>query len=309
MTSEYFAALRGVIPPIVTVLNASGDLDVASQEAVCARQLEAGVHGVFVAGTTGEGAFLTPAVLGEVVDVVTHFVSGQVPVLVGALAPGTPGVLATVRQVEKAGADGVVVTVPFYAAVSDSELVGHFRTIAASTSLPVLGYSIPSMTHRLMPLGVVERLFSEDLVVGLKDSGDDWESLASAIELGRAYGKGVYSGYEPFVARAVRHGAAGVVVSSCNVDPHGTVRLWDLASAGSPRAAQEQERLSALLGGFAPQAVDDVGATSALIGGIKAALQALGVIASRAVLPPLTPVPERLMGAVREHLESVGVRA
>ncbi len=297
----------GVIPPVVTALTPSGALDLASQEAVCTRQLEAGVHGLFVAGTTGEGAYLTQDVLGELVDVVVRFTAGAVPVLVGALAPGTPGVIAAARAAEAAGADGVVVTTPFYGAVSAGEITTHFRAAAAATALPVLAYSIPPMTHLALPLPVLEELFADDVVVGFKDSGHDWDSLASAIDLGHRYGKSVYAGYEPFGARAIGHGGNGLVASFCNVDPGGIVRLWESARSGAAAAEGEQARLVALIDGFATLATHGLGPTSAWIAGIKAALELMGVLRHRAVLSPLTALPEELLDTVRAQLEIAGL--
>ncbi|GAA1742890.1 dihydrodipicolinate synthase family protein [Luedemannella helvata] len=304
MSSAVSSAISGVIPPVVTAIAPGGDVDKASQEAVCQHQLKANVHGLFVAGTTGEGAFLNPAMLADVVDVAVHTAAGQVPVLVGALAPGTQGVVAAARVAERGGADGVVVTTPFYVDVAPEEIVGHFRAVASATALPVLAYSIPPMTHQAMPAQVVEQLFAEDLVVGVKDSGHDWDTLATAIDLGNRYGKAVFSGYEPFAARALAAGGSGVVASVCNVDPQAVVALWEAVQTDPSRGDDAQDRMLSLLAALARHKVAGIGPTSSLIGGIKALLQSFGVIASREVLPPLTALPEHVMHALRRDLES-----
>lgn len=307
MSSEVSSAVRGVIPPVVTAIASDGDADRSSQEAACVRQLEAGVHGLFVAGTTGEGAFLTPRMLADVVDVAVHVTAGQVPVLVGALAPGTPGVVAAARLAERGGADGVVVTTPFYVDVTPEETVNHFTAVAAATSLPVLAYSIPPMTHQAMPMQVVEQLFAEDVVIGLKDSGHDWDALAAAVDLGKLYNKAVFSGYEPFAARALSRGGSGVVASICNVDPRGVMRLWHAMTTEVHRADEEQDRLVALTEILGRYAVGGLGRTSSLVGGIKALLQCFGVLASRQVLSPLTAFPEPSMHSLLVDVETLGL--
>lgn len=309
MSTEVSSALCGVITPVVTAITPGGSVDRVSQEAICARQLEAGVHGIFVAGTTGEGALLNAQMLADVVDVAVHLVAGQVPVLVGALAPGTLGVVAAARLAEGGGADGVVVTTPFYGDVTPGEVVNHFKAVAAATTLPMLAYSIPPMTHQALPTRVVEQLFSENVVIGLKDSGHDWDGLAAAVDLGKRYGKAVFSGYEPFAARAVARGASGVVASIGNVDPEGVVGLWNAVRSQSPLADDTLARLTSLLEILGRCAVDGVGPTSALIGGIKSVLQSFGVIASRDVLSPLTTLSERSMRLLRSEVESAGVGA
>lgn len=311
MDQDHPAIPRGVIPPVVTALGPDGELDVAAQEAVCERQIRAGAHALFVAGTTGEGAFLTPALLHDLVRTAVGFTAGQIPVLVGALSAGTPGVIEAARAAERDGADGIVATIPFYGPASPEEIVQHFRLVAAAVRVPLLAYSIPPMTHQPVPLSATEQLFADGTVAGLKDSGHDWDALAGAIDLGQRYSAAVYSGYEPLAGRAVARGAAGVVASIGNVDPEGVLRLWRAAGgdgAGSVEAAAAaQDHLTALLAGFDRYRVMGIGAHSALVAGIKAALQQLGGLPSRTVLGPLTTLPEHLLPAVREHLESVGL--
>ena len=78
------------------------------------------------------------------------------------------------REGWAAGADGVVVTPPFYAITGPMEVERHFRAIAAGTSLPVWAYDIPVCTHvKLLPEALMV-LASEGLLAGVKDSsGDD----------------------------------------------------------------------------------------------------------------------------------------
>ena len=75
--------LRGVIPPMVTPLTASGELDVAGTERLVEHILSGGVHGLFLLGTTGEAPDLPYEVRRELVKRVTAQVNGRVPILVG----------------------------------------------------------------------------------------------------------------------------------------------------------------------------------------------------------------------------------
>lgn len=300
-------SFRGVITPVITVLDGSGDLDQHAQARVIERQLDAGVHGIFVAGTTGEGAFLSSGQLRRLVEVAVAQVAGRVPVLAGALAPGTDQVIALGRQAAEAGVDGLVVTTPFYVASSPVELELHFRSVAAAVELPVLAYSIPPMTHQQLSLGVVEALFAGDVVAGLKDSGHDLDTTLGAVALGSAYGKVVLPGYERHALAALEAGADGVVASMANVDPMRFVALWgavrskDLAGA---RALQAQ--IDRLVAGFGTPS-GDLGPTSTLIARIKACCQLLGIAPGRAVLGPLLELPESGLDACSAHLEALGL--
>lgn len=300
-------SFRGVITPVITALDSSGDLDPHAQAQVIERQLGAGVHGIFVAGTTGEGAFLSSARLRRLVELAVAQVAGRVPVLAGVLAPGTDQVIALAREAAGAGADGLVVTTPFYVASSPAELVRHFRRAAAAVDLPVLAYSIPPMTHQQLPLAVVESLFAGDVVVGLKDSGHDLDATLGAVALGSVYGKVVLPGYEPHALAALEAGADGIVTSVANVDPARFVALWDAVRSSELAAARAlQAQVTRLAESFSTP-TDELGATSSLIAGIKAACQLLGVVPGRAVLGPLAELPASELDACSARLEALGI--
>lgn len=92
MTKELTkSALHGVIPPLVTPLDEQGEVDRRSLERVVSDQLDAGVHGVFVGGSTGEIALLDTARRTAAIEVVTGTVAGAVPVLAEPWTPGLCG--------------------------------------------------------------------------------------------------------------------------------------------------------------------------------------------------------------------------
>ena len=108
-------AFSGAVPPLLTPLTPEGDRDVPSLGRLVSRLLEAGVHGIFALGSTGEVAFFDDAMRGRVLDVVTGAVAGQVPVVAGLIDMQTRRVIAHLREAELRRVDGVVATAPFYA--------------------------------------------------------------------------------------------------------------------------------------------------------------------------------------------------
>src|SRR5205823_789377 len=108
----------GIVPPLCTPMTESFDVDTQSLQRLIEFQLDAGVHGLFVLGSTGETAFLTDKQRATVLEVVIHTVAGQVPVLAGIIDMTTARTLEHGRAAQRAGVDGVVVTAPFYTRVS-----------------------------------------------------------------------------------------------------------------------------------------------------------------------------------------------
>lgn len=300
--------LRGVIPPVVTAIDAEGRLDVKTQSELCRWHLNEGAAAIFVAGTTGEGAAITESMFTQLVETAVKSVAGRLPVLAGVLAPSADLAISRAVLAETAGASAVVATAPFYGQFSPAEVEQHFRRIADGSPLPVLAYSIPSMTNQPMALEVVEALFADDVVLGLKDSGHDVAFLTAAIEIGKALSKAVYSGFEPLAATALLAGASGVVATTGNLDPAGFSQLWQAAQSGQwDQVEFIHRRLRRMVQDVGALVSPTFGPLSAVVAGTKAGLELLGRMPGRAVLPPLSELPSDALVQVRQLLTRAGL--
>ncbi|PRX47270.1 4-hydroxy-tetrahydrodipicolinate synthase [Prauserella shujinwangii] len=307
MATETGLAARGVIPPLVTPLDEHGDVDRRSLERLVSFQLEAGVDGVFVGGSTGEIALLDGEQRRAVVEVAVGTVAGAVPVLAGAVATGTRPVIEHARQAARLGADAVVVTGPFYVQPHPDEIVTHFQRVRDALDVPVVAYDIPSAVGTRLTPEVVSTLAEARLAVAVKDSSGD---IAAFREILRRTGPAfpALTGSELFADTALELGAAGVVPGLGNVDPHGFVRLHRAVADGDVRAARaEQERLARL---FTITTVADrarIGVTAGAVGALKAALALRGVLDHPAANPPLLPLDESETRAVADLLTEQGL--
>lgn len=298
------APLSGVVPPVCTPLTPDGEVDVSSLLRLVDHLVAAGVHGLFVLGSTSEAAFLTDLQRRLVVEAVVAHVGGQLPVLAGAIEMTTPRVLYDVREVTAAGAQAVVVTAPFYTRTHPAEIARHYRRVAAACPVPVFAYDIPMAVHTKLSAELVLELAADGVLAGLKDSSGDlggFRQVVTGVRGGRGIGGfSVLTGSELVVDAALALGADGAVPGLANVDPHGYVRLDGLCRAGDRDAARaEQERLCAL---FRMVGVGDparMGRNSSAIGAFKAALHLRGVIDC-----PLTAEPQIPLSA--EEVEQVG---
>lgn len=282
-------ALTGVIPPLVTPITATGEIDRTSLERLLAFQLDAGVDGVFLGGSTGEVALLDSRRQTEAVATAVSFVAGAVPVLAGAIDTGTARVVEHARAAVTAGADAVVVTTPFYVKPNDAEIAAHFRAVAAAVDAPIVGYDIPvAAASRLAP-DVVAELAESKTIVALKDSSGDLVSFREITR--RLPDLPALTGSELLADVALDLGAAGLVPGIGNVDPHGYVRLFRAANTGDRDTARaEQERLIDLFRIISVADRGRIGFTSAALGSFKAALALRGLIDDPATNPPLSPL-------------------
>ncbi|MFF5720757.1 dihydrodipicolinate synthase family protein [Streptomyces buecherae] len=306
--------LTGVIPPMCTPLTPTGDVDTRSLAALTRRFLDAGVHGLFALGSTGEVAYLTDAQRRTALETVVEAAAGRVPVLAGVIDTTTARMRDHAADAAASGADAIVATAPFYTRTHPAEIADHFRRLRAGTELPLFAYDIPAAVHTKLTAAIVLPLAADGTLAGLKDSSGQVEEARRLLVAARDRGLGerfsVLTGSEMAVDGALLAGVHGVVPGLGNVDPHGYLRLYAHARAGRwAEAAAEQDRLAAL---FALTETGDparMGGSSSALGGFKAALHLLGVIDCPATAAPQVPLEAAAVDRVRKFLDDAGLTA
>ncbi|TDW15975.1 dihydrodipicolinate synthase family protein [Kribbella kalugense] len=306
------ARLTGVVPPLVTPLTPSYDVDTASLARLIQYQLAGGVNGVFVLGTSGEGTFLTDEQRQVVLETTVTEVAGRVPVLAGVIDTSTSRVAAHVSAALKAGVHALVATAPFYAATHKAEIERHFvrlKSLAGDTAL--YAYDIPPRVGTKLPASLMLSLGEQGVIAGVKDSSGQETSLRELVLSRREAGLedfAIMTGSEVTVDSALAFGVDGVVPGLGNVDPAGYVRLFNAAVAGDTAAARaEQDRLFRLFDIIKVADRSRMGASSAALGAFKAGLHLLGVIDSPVTAYPCIPLNDTEIAAVRPLLDRAGL--
>ncbi|MCA1406550.1 dihydrodipicolinate synthase family protein [Ensifer sp. IC3342] len=298
----------GVIPPVVTPLTTSFEVDYPSFSRVIDHLIDGGVHGLFVLGSTSEVVFHDEATRRRIIEHAVERVRGRVPTLVGVIDPTTERVIAHARAAQSAGADAAVVTAPFYTRTNQSETIDHFRYIREAVDIPLIAYDIPVCVGTKLERKTTVTLAREGTVVGLKDSsGDDGNLryvMADTADLADFF---VMTGSEIVADSVVNMGAHGIVPGLGNVDPHGYVRLWNLCQAGDFTAArQEQERLCRLFE-MVWVSLSRTSAGSAGVGAFKTAMRRLGVIDTNIMARPQRSLNDEEAAIIDRILRQTGL--
>ncbi|MBB4684300.1 dihydrodipicolinate synthase family protein [Amycolatopsis jiangsuensis] len=308
MTAPKFA---GIIPPLCTPLHDDFTVDTASLRRHIDFQLEAGVHGVFVLGSSSEVAFLPDRQRQVVIETAVDQVAGRVPVLAGCIDMTTLRVAEHLKTAEAAGADAMVVTAPYYTRTHSAEIDLHFRLLHDGTELPIFAYDIPVAVHTKLDRQLVLALAADGVLAGVKDSSGDEAGFRFLLKGRRERGLdsfAVFTGSELLVDSALALGADGAVPGLGNVDPAGYVRIHDHFRTGDTAAARrEQERLLSLFGitDVAPPA--RMGRGSAALGAFKAAMKMRGFIDNAVTAPPQLPLNAEELLQIKEKLAESGL--
>ncbi|ACO48052.1 dihydrodipicolinate synthase family protein [Deinococcus deserti] len=298
-------AFHGIIPPVVTPLTPDYQVDETALRQVIRHLLLGGVHGLFLLGSTSEVVFMDAPARREVLRIAVDETQGRVPLLAGVIDPTTDRVIAHARDAQAAGVDGLVVTAPFYARTSQTEIIEHFRAIRQAVPLPIMAYDIPVCVHVKLERATLRTLRAEGLIEGLKDSsGDDTNFRLLALECQNDPDFRLFTGSELMVDTAFQVGAHGCVPGLGNVDPAAYVALYDTARTGDwVKARQIQERLIRLFS-IALQGAPRTSGGASGVGGFKTALKLMGLIPYHHMNRPNLPLndqeTERVGAILRE---------
>ena len=296
-----FPTHRGVIVPLVTPVNADGELD----EPAAARLVEhlAGNGcGMLVLGTTGEVASLGAALRRRYVEIAVRTTAGRTPVFACIAHNCLADSIELGRAHLRAGADAVVAMLPNFFKLEPAEMETYFARLAAAMSGPLLVYNMPQTTGLSVPIDVIERLSRLPNITGLKDSENTpGRREQVAQHLGGREDFSLFMGVAASAVAAMRLGFVGFVPSSGNLYPERWRDLYAAAQAGDwARAGQLQQQLDA---------VGAVFQRNRTLGQSLAALKAgLGLrhLCGPAMVPPLTALDPATAAAVRTELAHLG---
>lgn len=284
-----------VIPAMVTPMNDDGSVDYQTAGTLARRLVADGADGILVNGTTGESPVTHMDEKVELVRVVKRAV--DVPVISGAGSNDTAHTVRMVEMTQEAGADALLVVMPYYSRPSQRGVVAHFEAVCRSAERPVILYDVPGRTGLHVELDTYCRLAELKQVTGVKDATGD---LAAVPRKMRETGLIWYSGddglYLPFLAL----GASGIISVMAHV---ASAPMQELATrydrgdmAGAQKLAATLDPLVRALNGDGQQAVM-----------AKAALKVAGVIEGTAMrLPNLGPGRDELDKA-REGMKASGL--
>lgn len=222
---------HGVFPAVSTQFKADFSLDLDATHRVIKNLVKDGVSGLVVNGTVGENTSMTTQEKRSVIEVAVDAAAGQVPVLSGVAELTTANAREMVAEAGKAQADGIMLMPPLVYSPTIRETVAYFRTIAASTDLPIMLYNNPLIYKNDVTPDVLTTMADCDNIVAFKDSSGNTRPF---IDIPNAVGDRfvLFAGLDDVVLECVAVGAAGWVSGMSNVFPREGETLFRLAKQG-----------------------------------------------------------------------------
>ncbi|MBI2686583.1 MAG: dihydrodipicolinate synthase family protein [Acidobacteria bacterium] len=236
--------LGGVLPAILTPMDAEGLFQPALMEGLCATVYSCGVDGVYVCGQTGEGLQQPAEQRKRVVETTVRATPSGKIVMAHIGAASTADAVELARHAERCGAHSIS-SLPPSGSYSIDEVHGYYAAIAAATSLPFFIYFFPSFSARPSGYDDLMRLCEIPGVAGLKFTSTD---LFTMWKLKRA-GAVVFNGFDEIFVAGLAMGADGGIGTFYNVVPEWFVAIHRLSREGKwDEARALQSRVNAVIG-------------------------------------------------------------
>jgi 4-hydroxy-tetrahydrodipicolinate synthase len=225
--------VKGIHTAMVTPFREDGSLDLPAFERLCARQIDAGIHGLVACGTTGESPTLDTGEWRSVVDAAVRVAAGRVPVTAGVGTNDTRSTLRNVEAAQEAGADAGLLVFPYYNKPNPNGLRAHVRE-AAKPGLPLVLYHVPGRTAHTLPAPLLAELADFDGVIAVKEATGD---IKYGGDLLLRTNTPVLSGDDFTFLPLLSLGGTGCISVLSNVAPEQTVAVYDAYTAGHVQEA------------------------------------------------------------------------
>jgi 4-hydroxy-tetrahydrodipicolinate synthase len=233
---------RGSYTVTITPFTEDGSaIDVDAWKGFLDWQLEVGVPGIIVLGTTGEFLTVSDEERRLLVGTAIEHVAGRIPVLVGAMNASTARAVRNAREAEELGADGLMILPPYYYTPTEDEIFGYYQAICEAVSLPIMLYNNPVTSNVDMSAKLVGRLTRAfENIRYIKEASMDVGRVYDVVEETEGV-MNVFAGER--IVESFTLGAVGYVNPYGNYIPRASYRIWDYLVDGRLEDARKVQQL------------------------------------------------------------------
>lgn len=286
----------GVFTALLTPFK-DGNIDWPSLRRLIRGQLDGGISGLVVCGTTGESPVLSEEEKAELFKFIRSEVAGQVPLMMGTGTNCTVKTVEATRAAEKLGADAALVVVPYYNKPPQRGLFQHYQRVAECSALPVVLYNVPSRTITKLELETIRELSCLPNIVGIKEATGDLEFGRKIVQECRKDFL-LTSGDDGSFLQLIDVGSKGVISVASNIVPKLFSDWCARARKGDVSVHEEFAKFTELNNYLYVEANPIP---------VKMASHLLGVIDSPELRLPLVTLSEPCRAEMKRKMEQAGL--
>lgn len=222
---------KGVMPALLTPFTANDKIDYPMFEKNVKAQISAGVHGLIVCGSLGEASTLSAEEKTDLLASACEIANKKVPVVINIAEQSTKDALKAIKGAEKNHADGLMILPPMRYKADERETFSFLRTLAESTSLPIMLYNNPHDYKIEVTPDMFEELLKIENIQAVKESTRD---VTNVSRLRNRFGNRlkILCGVDTIAYQELVSGADGWIAGLVDAFPRETVVLYELIVQG-----------------------------------------------------------------------------
>lgn len=206
----------GCATAIATPMKVDGGINYEEFGKLIDWQIENGIDGLVICGTTGESATMTDEEHREVIRYGIERVNHRVPVIAGTGSNDTAYAIELSKDAEKLGADALLQVTPYYNKTSQRGLIKHFSAIADAVNIPIVLYNVPSRTGVSIGIDAYKELAKHPNITAVKESSGNMGTVA---QISAYTDLDIYSGNDDEALCCMALGGKGLISVTANVAP------------------------------------------------------------------------------------------
>ena len=226
------------MPAVTTKFTSDDELDFEMFNKNIIAQIEAGVSGIVLGGTLGEASTLTRNEKSALIKNTVDITENKIPVLMNIAEQSTSEAITAVKKAENDGVSGLMILPPMRYKASDDETVTYFKSIAQSTSLPIMIYNNPVDYKIEVTLDMFDQLLECENIHAVKESTRDVSNVTRIINYFGDRLK-IMTGVDTLALESLLMGANGWIAGLVDAFPRETVAIYKLQKAGYIKEALE----------------------------------------------------------------------
>ena len=288
--------LTGILSALLTPFDGEGNVNFTVLADLIEWQLDRGIAGFYILGSTGEGLLMSEGERRSVAEAVVRQVKGRVPVVAHIGSMTTRAACALAAHAAEIGADATSSIPPFYYNVGPQGVKQYYEQVAAASGLPFYIYNIPATTGVNVAVDLARDLIAAaPNLRGMKYTGYDMYGLRKIIELDEGRFN-VLSGADEVMVSAQAVGADGAIGTSQNFLPRVFAEAYTAFRSGDVKAAEGlQAKINWTVNAFL---------SFPSLGAVKEIMRLLGFDLGNP-RPPLLSLTGDQRGQLREMLEEI----
>lgn len=229
---------HGVLPAITTPFTADDQVDHAFLASHAKQLIDAGCRGIVPLGSLGEAATLSFEEKLDILRTLVKALDGRAPVIPGIASLSTREAVKLAKEAKALGCGGLMVLPPYVYSTDWREMGAHVRAVIAATDLPCMLYNNPvAYKTDFTPAQIAELAAEFPNLQAVKESSADVRRFAGIRAL-LGDRLQLLVGMDDAIVEGVAMGAVGWIAGLVNAYPKESVKLYELARDGGPKAAE-----------------------------------------------------------------------